>query len=255
MHPKNIYFVKFALRYIIKNWVLRRNIAYFGNYITLVETIYHDKLFVDTRDLSIAPHVAIDGVWEPDVSTYILKYAKKMNGVERLNFIDIGANFGWYSVLVGKRIAGTIYAFEPNPSSFKFLFRNIEINGLLKRTFPEKKAVLDKTTKTRLKVPTCHFGSASIFVNDFSEYKDGFKEIEVETVSLDDYIEDKTRAYLIKIDAEGAEPLIFKGMEELISSSRNLCIFTEFSPEIMRGYHNIEDFLDFIFSYFEVREL
>jgi FkbM family methyltransferase len=52
---------------------------------------------------------------------------KDPNGV----FLDIGANAGKYSVMLGNQFPGSkIYSFEPNPTTFGILSRNISLNKL-----------------------------------------------------------------------------------------------------------------------------
>jgi FkbM family methyltransferase len=52
---------------------------------------------------------------------------KDPNGV----FLDIGANAGKYSVMLGNKFTGSkIYSFEPNPTTFGILSKNIALNNL-----------------------------------------------------------------------------------------------------------------------------
>ena len=37
------------------------------------------------------------------------------------------------------------------------------------------------------------------------------------------------------MDAEGAEPLIFRGMQRLLDANRRLSVFCEFAPDLVRG--------------------
>mgnify|MGYP001772802985 CR=1 FL=1 len=247
---------KLALRYIIWNKILTRTAAYLGDNTAITETIYRDKLFVDVRDLSLTPHILLNGLWEGDLSELMIEIIRKLNREGKFDFIDIGANIGWYTILIGKRIRGITYSFEPSPRPFELLFRNIEINGLFGKVIPENKAVMNKTIKrVKLKIPKRHHGSASIFLEDLSKYLDEWDEIEVDAISLDEYVKIHQKVGLMKIDAEGAEPYIFEGAEEIISSSRHLNIVMEFSPKMMQHYEKLSDFIDFLFSNFEVKEL
>ena len=46
-------------------------------------------------------------------------------------FFDIGANVGWYSLhLAQSRPEAQVYAFEPLPTTYEWLKRNIALNGL-----------------------------------------------------------------------------------------------------------------------------
>ncbi|HEY4442361.1 MAG TPA: FkbM family methyltransferase, partial [Candidatus Elarobacter sp.] len=51
----------------------------------------------------------------------------------------------------------------------------------------------------------------------------------VETVRLDDAIPDH-RVDVIKIDVEGAEPVVLAGMPQILAKNPNLIVFAEFAP-------------------------
>src|SRR4029079_11012292 len=80
------------------------------------------------EDLRTAPNVLVDyGVYEPEESPFLLA-AGKGAGV----IFDIGANAGYYSVHWASRLApgGSIHAFEPVPSTYARLVRNVDLNKL-----------------------------------------------------------------------------------------------------------------------------
>lgn len=72
-------------------------------------------------------------------TTELFKRAVKPGAV----VLDIGAQFGYYSLLAAKSAGqnGQVFAFEPAPSNFEVLKRNIEINNYHTRIFPIQKAV------------------------------------------------------------------------------------------------------------------
>lgn len=137
-----------------------------------------------------------------------------------ITFFDIGANVGLFSLGVGVKLAGlpgAIYAFEPCPSTFAVLEKNLQQNRLANvRTFSV--AVSDQS------------GQASLYVNN--SLKDGLNSLErpshtdahvvghvpVSTVTLDDFVETHgiTRVDVMKVDVEGAELLVFRGARDLL---------------------------------------
>jgi len=44
--------------------------------------------------------------------------------------VDIGANYGVFTVFAASQTHNTVYAYEPSPTNFAFLERNIRLNGL-----------------------------------------------------------------------------------------------------------------------------
>ena len=81
-------------------------------------------------------------------------------------------------------------------------------------------------------------------VNFTEEYKDRFQEkvsnISVQGISLDDYFESLGyfKVDAIKIDAEGSEPFIFKGMRKILELNSNIAIICEFNAGLIRGCGN-----------------
>src|SRR5262249_19938364 len=56
-----------------------------------------------------------------------------------------------------------------------------------------------------------------------------------EGLSLDEYLGPDAQVDLIKIDTDGAEPYVFRGMQSLMRSKRPLTILVEYSPIVYKG--------------------
>jgi FkbM family methyltransferase len=125
------------------------------------------------------------------------------------NVIDIGANYGVYTLPMAQKVgvSGHVWAFEPSASTAQFLAQGIEANGFGHVTL-EQKAVSSAP------------GSAQLALHVHSELRSivhgavpsGGSE-KVSLVTLDDCM-DRFRwrdIDLIKIDAEGEEVNIVKG--------------------------------------------
>ena len=69
------------------------------------------------------------GYYEKYLTTHLIKTSDK-RGYQ--NFIDIGANYGYHSIIFGTTIrpSGSILAFEPNPDVYPTLEKNIKLNSL-----------------------------------------------------------------------------------------------------------------------------
>ncbi len=214
--------------------------VYMGSHRALARTVWGHKMFVDTRDLSLAPHILLDGYWEMWVTKVVMDTVKP-----GMNVIEVGANFGYYSLLLASAIGekGKLFSFEANPPVFDILHRNIEVNGFLDRTVVENKAAMDRNTRITFSVSEKHYGSSSI--HDLSsDVGDSIRKIEVEAVSLDDYFSDKgLRFDLIRMDAEGSEPFIFDGMNGIIDANPDITIITEFTPSMISGKRDPREFL------------
>ena len=51
-------------------------------------------------------------------------------------FVDVGANFGTYTVFAAEKVGprGTVFAIEPSPGIFPLLFESVAMNGFEERT-------------------------------------------------------------------------------------------------------------------------
>ena len=197
-----------------------------------------NKIYVNAADRDIFPILLTMGDWEEPYEMELFKQMVK----EGMVVVDIGANIGYYTLIAAKLVGnkGTVYAFEPMPSNYELLCKNIEVNGYT-NVVPVQKAVSNKQGEAKFWFEGDWSGSPS-----FSKYcvlavskhetleKGGF--IEVETISLDEFFENTVKnikADVIKVDTGGGEGLIIDGAEKVLKSN-NLKIFLEFWPDALR---------------------
>lgn len=195
------------------------------------------KLYLDSRDTAVACTLLMLGRYEPFASQVFSSLLQKGMVV-----VDIGAQIGYYTVLAATQIgpSGKVFAFEPEPQHFRLLCKNSSANGLT-NVFPQEKALLDQTGTHDFFLAAECLGRHGIYKNH-----DSVEKIEVETTTLDEFFSNRPeKVQLIKLDAEGAEPLIIKGMKQMISESKDLVLFTEFfPPNLQAGGHSPEGYLD-----------
>src|SRR5207245_2930011 len=94
----------------------------------------------------------VTGVWEKDVTAYLMKLIESGMVV-----VDIGANVGYYTLLAAEKVGshGKVLAFEPEPSRYALLEKNVRANDL-KNVIPVQKAVSNKTGAARLYLDPRH---------------------------------------------------------------------------------------------------
>ncbi len=150
--------------------------------------------------------------------------------------IDIGANVGWYSLSLSKYVPhGSIMAFEPMPSIFEHLKKNIELNNIVNIRaqnigLSDKPGILGFYYDPK-------FSAATSLRNLHENRKK--KKIRCRVRRLDDFILRTTsRIDLIKCDVEGAELFVIKGALETLKKTRPVLLL-----EMLRkwsakfGYH------------------
>jgi len=231
--------------------------VYIAEYLALTKTIYGHKIYLDTRDLSLAPHILMDGYWERWITDFFLTVVRP-----GMRIVEIGANIGWYSLLAAETIgnAGQLVSFEANPRIAEILTRNIIVNWFLDRVRVVNKAVFSTGGKVDFCVYDKYFGGSSLFVQSeldgrsgqdflYPQFKDEFRMIEVEAVTLDSYFAQGSNVDFIKIDAEGAEPHIFAGACRILRDNKDVQIIMEFAPRLFkRSGYSAEKFCSDILS-------
>ena len=226
-----------------------RPMAYLGNNKALTKTVFGHKIIVDTRDISLAPHILLDGEWEAWNTKVFLGFVKPGMCV-----VDVGSNVGFYSLLAADRIGsnGSLTCFEANPELASILFRNLYINEFYDRSEVINKAVYSHSAKLNFKIYENYMGSSSLWASDEIAvlYHDRLKTIEVEAISLDEHFNGNKTIDLIKIDAEGTEPYILKGAKRIIKNNPDIIIIMEFAPSVIEvSYGSAEQFYEDIHNF------
>ena len=134
-----------------------------------------------------------------------LKYLSNKN----LNSLDVGAYKGVYTYFISK-YSKIVYAFEPNPKSYKILKKTVNKNV---KVLPY--ALSDKSSSDFLKIPKGKKGYSNQGGSIRNVKLDkNFGKLKVETKKIDD-LKLKNIGF-IKIDAEGVELQVLKGAKKLI---------------------------------------
>jgi FkbM family methyltransferase len=141
---------------------------------------------------------------------------------------DIGANIGVYSLYPASLYKEQIkvYSFEPAYHNYYKLCRNIIINDFSKTIIPFQLAIGDTTSFTQIDLVSLVEGSANHFIKDSPIETSDTSNVSftqsIFCVSLDDFIfkhKFETPNH-IKIDVDGFELNILKGMTELLKDKK-----------------------------------
>jgi FkbM family methyltransferase len=145
--------------------------------------------------------------------------------------VDVGAQFGWYTLIAAKRVGarGRVWSFEPVPSNFDLLVQNIVLNGVQDIVCPVQKAIGS----------SCGVFELTIYAESDAHgawARSGVPVkgvIMVECVTLDDCLRDK-HVDVIKMDIEGAEPFALDGAVRTIERAERMVLIAELNPELLR---------------------
>jgi FkbM family methyltransferase len=138
--------------------------------------------------------------------------------------IDVGANIGNHSLFFSNYY-DEIHAFEPVSSTFKALELNVLINGLISKIKTYNIAVSSNTSRLRFfEDHSGDIGRSKIASKDEVKPKDTIEYI-VQTVKGDQYFSGLININIIKIDAEGHETEVIKGLSKSISLNHPIILF------------------------------
>ncbi len=145
-------------------------------------------------------------------------------------FLDIGSNLGMMSMFAATQVgpSGQVYAFEPQPNTFKMLKQNITMNGF-QNIHPHNMAVGSHPESTTIYDSLGNRGSASLLKSENSSDQSS----DVDVIPLDDVIQEKKieRIKMMKIDVEGWELEVLKGAKHLLASPQAPVLCIEYSDK------------------------
>jgi len=186
----------------------------------------HMKMVIEPR--TYLKRAYIDKSFEKYTIRFIRKVIKKGMVV-----VDVGANVGYFTLFLSKLVGktGNVYAFEPTDYTYKILEKNIKINKL-------------NNIKINQAAVTDRSGYVDFFEgpNNFDVYNTigkrpihyatkgiHFRKKKVKAIRLDDYFRELEISEIdfIKIDVEGAELNVLKGMKGILINSKDIILLYE----------------------------
>lgn len=138
----------------------------------------------------------------------IIRASRELNPAA---FIDIGANFGLYTCIIGRlNVAKRLIAFEPHPQARERLRTHLELNGLTEVEIHNTGVGAARHTASLL--PGA--GGQSALSTVVSANSEGY---EIDVVPLDDVVSFVAKPLVIKIDVEGYELQVLEGAKNLLT--------------------------------------
>jgi len=223
--------------------VSRRKAAgvYYGDHRLLCRLLGDYLAFVDARDLMLGPRLVLDGFWESWVTLAIARQLRP-----GMWCVDVGANYGYYTLLMAAACGpeGRVVACEPNPLlAGTYLPQNLALNGFYHgvEICPKVIGNLDDRTVDFV----LHDGDFATSSLERWAYAHRCGTVRAPAITLDRLCANWPRLDLVKIDAEGAEALVWEGMQKTLRRFPRAAVVLELHlqrdpPQTVGLLHEIE---------------
>jgi len=179
------------------------------------------------RQKLIGRPIFLTGVWETDVTNFISSVVKP-----DMTVLDVGADIGYYTVIFAKFVGpkGRVFSFEPIPKAKEYLDKNIKLNGFGNVETLDF-ALFDRPGTVCLESP---FTKSKI---NLLKKTLSIDDIMVEMKIFDEWHTLKRigQIDLIKIDVEGAEYNILRGMQNTLQKYHP-SLLIEVHPKQLRDF-------------------
>ena len=217
-----------ARLYQVFSWPLAEEVR--GRY--EVETVA-GRMLVEPQT-PIGRVLTVSGEWEPHVTAALSRRLETGDVC-----IDVGAHVGYYALLASKGVgpSGHVYAVEPSARVFEDLSSNLALNGATNVTAVNRAAGEDTGVAVLYEAPgpsplTSSLCSRMLEMPHAARAEE-FVATEVPLATVDGIVPEHLRARVrvVKIDVEGYEIEVLRGMSSILGSAGRLAVFVETSPD------------------------
>jgi len=192
---------------------------------------WEGRVFGWTMRLDLSEHIQRNiylGTYEREETKLVKNYLGK-----GMSFIDVGANFGYFTALAAKMCGptGKIVAIEPSPFAFSRLQGLIEKNSItFAKCYNWGLGSIAGTLLLHLPEETDPIHSPTIIGEPTKN------SVEVKIVTLDELLdmERLSTVDLMKVDVEGFEPEVFKGGRKSLETGKVKAILCELNDVWLR---------------------
>lgn len=199
----------------------------------LIKNVDGVRLKIDLRDYVTAYQMVFRGSYEP-IETALVRAMIGPGDV----VVDVGANIGYFTVLMGKLVGptGCVFAVEPDDRNFELLSENVARNGLVVNTVLKRAAAGETAGILRLFKSRVNFGDHRVWTSRARSSGERERESSsVDVISLDSLIGPDRRINFIKIDVQGYEPAVIAGLSLAFAQQRIGAMLVEFWPSGIAG--------------------
>lgn len=186
----------------------------------VVDGVNGHRMYLDDRD---SLKLSVARVFEPAETRYFASAITPGDVV-----IDVGGNIGYFTLLFASRVSpgGRVETFEPDPSNFALLSRNVAANGYANVVL-HNRAAWSTRAAIQLHLSETNRGDHRAYPSDGAR-----RTVSIEAVPLDDLF--GGRVDFVKMDIQGAEHRALLGMRRLLERNTGIRLVTELWPNGLR---------------------
>lgn len=187
------------------------------------------KMFLDGRDYhGQTPILALDRMKEPALTDLVIELAKQSECCA-----DVGATFGYYTLLMAKHCKkpGRVFSFEPHPRNFPLVKASVMLNRFKHcKVYPNACGAQSSAEYVQLSLHRRQSEFASMCPAAIRFYGDVSTHA-VQVISLDDvFVGNRMRPDLVMISTEGYEPKVWEGMRNTIALGKPQFLIIDYRP-------------------------
>ena len=195
----------------------------------------------------------VNGMTKYRVDTFFTKEPETLAWIESFThdaiLWDIGANVGLYSCYAVLASKARVVAFEPHPFNVEMLVRNILLNGMSGNVDMCTLPLSSITRKGGFNMSCCYSGASGATFGEVygqdGQAMEGFSSVTLFGTSADDFV----KVYglecpdYVKIDVDGIEHLILKGMQSVLENTKLKGVLVECCDLFCEQKREVHDIL------------
>jgi FkbM family methyltransferase len=198
--------------------------VYLGQETVLCRVLGKYLMYAEAQETGITPHLCMDGYWESWITVALARTLRP-----GWHCLDVGANHGYYTLIMadGAGHDGRVVPVEPTPRLADLLRQTLDVNGFPSVTVAAQAASDSDGETLQLVIPPRRSMNARLS----REAGPNDTVVEVKSVTVDALTREWPRVDLIKIDVEGAEESVWRGMQRTMEENSRLVVILEFNVE------------------------
>ena len=215
------------------------------DHVVLVRLANGQRLYVDSRDITVGEPLMTRGIYEPQNTALIRSLVRPGD-----TCIDVGANFGYFSVLLGGIVGpkAKVHSFEANPHLRPLLRRSVKANALRNVVKVYDAALGAAQGTAMLSFKMGDFVGGSLHTSKGRLAAGDLEQVGVRVETLDSFAIDVPARLFMKMDCEGSEYDVLRGGIDLLKRCPNFTMMLGVNQSYFGSRISKGDYFDFLYS-------